>query len=100
MSEIGKSDVRCPTCGWRGQPDDRTPRRNPLNEETLWFCPKCETVDGEHFVSICDEPGCESEATCGFPDQKHNGIYRWTCGKHSEWQRDKDAQRAEGTTGC
>ena len=30
-------------------------------------------------LNICDEPGCWTDAGCGWPDGEK---YRWTCGKH------------------
>ena len=42
-----------------------------------WPCPT---------IPRCDEPGCEDEATCGWPSRPGgtgpNGGYRRTCGPH------------------
>lgn len=40
-------------------------------------CPEC--GECESFTNVCDEPGCKSEATCGWPTAQG---YRRTCGKH------------------
>lgn len=50
--------------------------------QTLTGCPLCKSVEG--FDEICDEPGCERNATCGFPAGAEFGGYRRTCGKHLE----------------
>jgi hypothetical protein len=36
----------------------------------------------EAIVRQCDEPGCQREASCGFPVE---GGYRRTCYEHSKW---------------
>ena len=42
-------------------------------------------------IGRCDEPGCEREATCGWPSRPGgtgpNGGYRRTCGPHMEATR-------------
>ena len=42
-------------------------------------------------IGRCDEPGCEREATCGWPSRPGgtgpNGGYRRTCGPHKEQSR-------------
>jgi len=54
-------DVECPHCVMEHQ----------------WPCPT---------IGRCDEPGCEREATCGWPSRPGgtgpNGGYRRTCGEH------------------
>jgi len=50
---------------------------NPFDNSQISGCPHCFSID--HFVLICDEPDCKSDATCGTPTD--NG-YRQTCGKH------------------
>jgi len=54
-------DVECPHCVMEHQ----------------WPCPT---------IQRCDEPGCEREATCGWPSRPGgtgpNGGYRRTCGEH------------------
>ena len=42
-------------------------------------CPHC--GECECFTNVCDEPGCQSEATCGWPT---GDGYRRTCGKHMQ----------------
>ena len=52
---------------------------SPFNPDTiLSACPKCKQCD-EGFFQLCDEPGCDREATCGWP---HPDGYRRTCGEH------------------
>jgi hypothetical protein len=41
------------------------------------YCPSC--FEPEKFDNICDEPGCNSLASCGFP---RDGGYRRTCREH------------------
>lgn len=38
----------------------------------------------EEAAKECDEPGCYSEASCGF---SVDGGYRRTCYEHSEWAK-------------
>ena len=55
---------------------------NPFDEtDTIGGCPLCLAVEG--FTEICDETGCEGQATCGYPtkDGSHGG-YRRTCWRH------------------
>ena len=53
---------------------------NPFDpKDTLVGCPNCKSVGS--FREICDEAGCNDEATCGFP-AKDSG-YRRTCYDHS-----------------
>lgn len=46
--------------------------------QTLVGCPACKSVGA--FTNVCDEPGCGSVASCGWPTL--DGRYRWTCGFH------------------
>lgn len=43
-------------------------------------CPECGEVNS--FTNVCDEPGCTSEATCGWPTKAAD--YRRTCGPHMD----------------
>ena len=57
---------------------------NPFDPaDTVTGCPHCRSV--AQFDEICDEPGCEREAHCGFPAGPEFGGYRRTCSEHSEW---------------
>jgi Zn finger protein HypA/HybF involved in hydrogenase expression len=66
----------CRSCDWVGT--EHLYAANPFDPHTdIVGCPKCKAV--EDLCSACDEPGCNREATCGFPDP---GGYRRTCHKH------------------
>ncbi len=53
---------------------------NPFDaSDTISGCPNCRQV--ESFELICDEPGCDSLARCGWPTK--NG-YRQTCFRHAK----------------
>lgn len=41
----------------------------------------------KNILSLCDEPECFGEVSCGFPTD--NG-YRRTCSKHSNWAKEND----------
>lgn len=52
--------------------------------DTLTACPRCKQCD-EGFELLCDEPGCNVVAGCGWPtnnDADQWGGYRNTCGPH------------------
>lgn len=76
--EAGNSDDEEPfACRLDAQPaplDDPCPH---CDMEHVWPCPT---------IPRCDEPGCEQEATCGWPTRPGgtgpNGGYRRTCGLH------------------
>ena len=73
---------RCSSCGVISLESEFLSAPNPFNEEdTLIGCPNCFAIND--VVEICDEPGCEIEASCGFPvDDPAFGGYRRTCYKH------------------
>jgi hypothetical protein len=48
-------------------------------DDRIRGCPQCRAV--ETLVELCDEDGCNEQATCGFPTASG---YRRTCGRH--WQ--------------
>ena len=51
---------------------------NPFDAANeVYGCPACKEVNC--FTNICDEPGCNDDASCGFPTETG---YRHTCGKH------------------
>lgn len=71
----------CQSCGWNGDDDELLRAPNPFFlEDTIVGCPNCKVV--ENMANACDEPGCDKEATSGFPDP---GGYRRTCGLHFQW---------------
>lgn len=52
----------------------------------LTGCPNCKDC-GDCFTLLCDEPGCEQEASGGWPtgnDADAWGGYRQTCYRHRE----------------
>jgi hypothetical protein len=51
--------------------------KDPATQIYLNQCPEC--GECQNFTNVCDEPGCEAEATCGWPTPTG---YRRTCGKH------------------
>jgi len=80
---IEKDKMKCTECGWIGTPamTDKVPDPRPLAKfaRDIWhICPACRTP--ENFRSLCDEPGCEIEMSCGTltPDG-----YRNTCHRHA-----------------
>lgn len=48
--------------------------------DALVACPHCLRVEGQALDRLCDEPGCNAYASCGWPDG--DGGYRLTCAKH------------------
>lgn len=79
MNESDKK-WKCSDCGEIIINSEILSAKNPFDlEAMIQGCPECTSVMG--FDRVCDEPGCEELATCGFPTK--NG-YRHTCGEHSE----------------
>jgi hypothetical protein len=69
---------RCTECGWIGSELLTAP--NPFDpEDVICGCPECRSVDD--FEPVCDEVGCDKDATSGWPSPTG---YRWTCHNHSE----------------
>jgi len=69
---------RCRECGWNGDDADLLRAQSPFDpNDTIVGCPWCKCV--ADMENTCDEPGCDREATCGFPTV---GGYRRTCGYH------------------
>lgn len=74
--EPGK--LRCDACRRVLRSADVLSAPNPFApDEDVYGCPHCRAVT--RFEVLCDEPGCEAAATCGFPLP---GGYRLTCGVH------------------
>lgn len=71
----------CQSCDWTGSDAELLRAPSPFAaDDTIVGCPKCKAV--EDIANACDEPGCDQEATCGFPAP---GGYRRTCCKHMQW---------------
>lgn len=64
---------------WLTTPNPFDPRSN------LIACPSCLEVAGFQSHEVCDEPGCNENATCGFPAGDEFGGYRRTCLEHSDF---------------
>jgi hypothetical protein len=70
---------RCEVCQTVTQEPDLLTAPNPFDPtETLTGCPNCKQAEAR-FALLCDEPGCNREASCGFPVE---GGYRHACGTH------------------
>lgn len=69
---------RCKECGWIGQESEIVKFPDPESSNIWNICPQCRAA--EQFENICDEPECNSIATCGWPTLDNN--YRRTCYKH------------------
>ena len=52
---------------------------NWLDKIQLTQCPECGAC--EHFRELCDEPGCDAAASCGWPASTG---YRRTCSAHAK----------------
>lgn len=77
---------RCKVCDTETLGSDLLHAASPFDpDDCLTACPKCKQCD-QGFDGLCDEPGCDSIADCGWPTK--NG-YRWTCGKHVEHLEDR-----------
>jgi hypothetical protein len=62
---------------------------NPFDpDDTIVGCPNCKSV--AEFDELCDEPGCERPASCGFPTAA--GGYRRTCYDHSDFKKERALQ--------
>jgi len=74
---------QCQDCDWIGGDDelDIVADPKPGSRRAWTVCPACRAA--EHFTNLCDEPGCNREATCGWPSP---AGYRRTCGQH--WVKD------------
>src|SRR5258708_14806255 len=73
--ENGK--IRCTGCGWTGTEALTDKVKDPRGHDVWDVCPACRLP--ENFVSLCDEPGCQREITCGTPTPDG---YRQTCHVH------------------
>jgi hypothetical protein len=73
---------KCDFCGEISLETDLLIATNPFDkDDDIIGCPHCKQVSG--FDEMCDEPGCQETAGCGFPvDDPAFGGYRRTCHKH------------------
>lgn len=71
---------QCRECGWHGNEDAIARVKDPESDVVWNVCPQCRAAD--QFDNLCDEPGCDALAGCGWPSDKG---YRRTCFKHSKW---------------
>ena len=74
---------RCDDCGKRAPEGEWLTVHVPhpkAGEEPVGAsqCPECGELNS--LTNMCDEPGCRSEASCGWPTP--DGSYRRTCGEH------------------
>jgi hypothetical protein len=82
--------VICQSCDWIGPVSDLLVANNPFDQHSeVYGCPKCYAIDDT--VIACDEPGCDREATNGWPSE---AGYRQTCFKHSDMAQQR--QQAQG----
>ena len=76
---------RCRECRAISLSDELLTAPNPFcDTDEIKGCPACKGCT-EGFSPVCDEPGCEAEAGCGWPTLDNVdawGGYRSTCGKH------------------
>jgi hypothetical protein len=69
---------RCTECGWIGLSDAMLRAPHPFDpDDIISGCPSCKLIGT--FVNLCDEDGCNQQATCGWPSPTG---YRRTCYKH------------------
>lgn len=80
-----KQRWRCTNCGTTTLGPELLTAPSPFDaDDVLSGCPKCKQCS-DGFDLLCDEPGCNSVAGCGWPtgdDSDSWGGYRNTCGKH------------------
>ena len=69
----------CEECEWVGLHSDidRVHDPKPGSDVEWSICPNCRAA--ERFINLCDEPGCNGKATCGWLSAEG---YRRTCGPH------------------
>ena len=56
-----------------------------LNNCELIGCPECREIGT--FKAACHQAGCQWAGSCG--ELGPDGIYRWSCAKHSLWAKTK-----------
>ena len=70
--------MRCNECFSKFLKSERLEAEHPFENGYCYGCPKCRSIDC--FSVLCDEPGCDQEASCGTPISAD--FYRHTCGRH------------------
>lgn len=69
---------RCDNCGRGFYDKELLEAPNPFEPELkIYGCPFCKSVN--ELTMLCDEDGCEKDASCGFPTPSG---YKVTCGDH------------------
>jgi hypothetical protein len=89
-SKMSRDELKrweCENCGTITFKKDLLRAANPFDreEDDVAGCPSCRVVFGENIHEICDEPGCDEHAHCGWPTGNNGdefGGYRRTCGAH------------------
>jgi hypothetical protein len=71
--------LKCKGCRWTGLQNEALHAINPFadDNETMIGCPQCREPNS--MMTLCDEPECPKEGTCGTPTLKG---YRRTCFEH------------------
>ena len=86
MAADDKKQWCCKDCGAVTLEADLLTAPSPFDpSDVLQACPTCKTVND--FYEVCDEHGCTSVASCGYPAGPEYGGYRRTCFKHSQWAK-------------
>jgi hypothetical protein len=82
---VEKQRWKCRSCGSISFEPALLVARSPFEYSTmLTACPVCKQCD-EGFDVLCDEPGCNRIAGCGWPTENNDdewGGYRNTCYAH------------------
>lgn len=93
-----KNRWRCGACCAVNLEPDLPTAPSPFDPtDTLTTCPNCKQCN-ERFELLCDEPGCNVVAGCGWPtgdDQDEWGGYRNTCSLHMQQNAMYPAKPAE-----
>ncbi len=90
-----KNRWRCGACCAVNLEPDLPTAPSPFDPtDTITACPNCKQCN-EGFELLCDEPGCNVVAGCGWPtgdDQDEWGGYRNTCSLHMQQKTGADPQ--------
>jgi hypothetical protein len=90
-----KNRWRCGACCAVNLEPDLPTAPSPFDPtDTLTACPNCKQCN-DGFELLCDEPGCNVVAGCGWPtgdDQDEWGGYRNTCSLHMQQKTGADPQ--------
>jgi hypothetical protein len=83
----------CTECRFIGPFNSFDTINDPKVAGNTWtICPRCRAA--ERVTDVCDTPGCDNEASCGWPSDEG---YRRTCWEHSVFKRERDAKQKAGT---